>query len=112
MNAFYSIIDAPKDIESELTKCNLPVLTKEWVYKYQKEIVLACGMLPHNIWGIFDLEEKKVVVNPHMLEPENKDQRRLFFDFDQKDFEKNLPKTNYWNGFCIESCKLCPILFS
>ena len=112
MNAFYSIIDAPKDIESELTKCNLPVLTKEWVYKYQKEIVLACGMLPHNIWGIFDLEEKKVVVNPHMLEPENKDQRRLFFDFDQKDFENNLPKTNYWNGFCIESCKLCPILFS
>lgn len=112
MQAFHDVWDEYYQINKDLLQCKMPIFKGKWVYEKQQEIVLAYGMFPQYIWGVFDLEEKKVVVNPHMLEPKNKNQRRLHFEFDQTDFGKRLrEQTNYWNGFYCDSWGLYPIIF-
>ena len=81
-------------IEKQLIQYKLPVFDGKWVYEQQQEIVLAYGMFPQHIWGVFDLTERKTIVNPYMFEPQNHNRRCLSFIIDQTDFDKKKKRRN------------------
>ena len=111
--AFKSMIEGHNKIEKQLIQYKLPVFDGKWVYEQQQEIVLAYGMFPQHIWGVFDLTERKTIVNPYMFEPQNHNRQCLSFNIDQTDFDERIKEeTNYWNGFYCDSEGLYPLIFN
>lgn len=88
-------------IEKRLRESGLPVCNR-WVYNEQFEISAKSGLFPQLIWGVFDMEKKRFIVNPHMFEPKRK-LEDLFLDFDQSDFERRLADTSYHMGTLLKN---------
>lgn len=109
MKTFSSQNKADTDMEKLLTENGLP-FCKTFCYEGQREITVYGALLPHLIWGVYEIKSRRTVVNPHMFCTKNNNDEHpsLFLDIDQDDFEHQLfARTNFENyvsyipGFCM-----------
>lgn len=104
--SIYSAIDVNfnlSEMQDIIQDNKLPFLTC-WPYEEQQEITIAGCLFPHYMWAVIDTIEKRIVINPHILSEENKNNNNLHIEIDQDDFsEKLLRETSYTCGIFYNS---------
>ena len=77
----------------------MPYCRKTYCYNSQYEITVYGALMPHLIWGVYDISNKRIIVNPHMFNEQSKKRADncLWLHIDQSDFDELVSlETKYW----------------